>query len=354
MNFVKNTNGSFTLSGKPFRFVGANVYELANVDPTITKKIIDESAEAGFKALRFWLFENKPVKEQIKKLTEICDAVNPYGIKLIVSLADKWGYLQYYKIDEDWYTEGYQSNYLKYVKALTGEMAARNEIMIWELINEPETDNFNVFYDFTKAVSEGIKCINTNHLLSVGTVGGIGDKFGSYFSVLKKGNFKKLYALDSIDAVSLHDYSYDSGVFERLDMLYRFKGELKNAGRYSRIGSLIEKPFAGLDKNFLKNGKLVRFPLTLRWLWNIYNNKDISFACKIGKPVYIGEIGFKNIQGRERTKIMELDIESKFKKGVGGYMLWSFESGGWNKDGHDYGFGLGEGFEEVVKKWNLI
>jgi hypothetical protein len=33
-------------------------------------------------------------------------------------------------------------------------------------------------------------------------------------------------------------------------------------------------------------------------------------------------------------------------------MLWSFEAQGWNKDGHDYGFGLGEGFEEVVKKWN--
>ncbi|MEO8513472.1 MAG: cellulase family glycosylhydrolase, partial [Ignavibacteria bacterium] len=354
LKFVQNINGRFSLDGKPFRFIGANVYELANLESSITKKIIAESAEAGFKVLRFWFFENKPVKEQIRKLNEICSAVNPYGIKLIISLADKWGYLQNYKIDERWYKAGFKFAYSKYVKALTKEFTDRDEIMIWELINEPETDNFDVFYNYVKSASEEIKSVNTNHLLSVGTVGGVGDKFGSYFSVLKKSNFRKLYSLASLDAVSLHDYSYDSGIFERLDMLYRFKGEMKNAGRYSRIGSVIEKPFAGLDKNFLKNGKIVRFPLTLRWLWNIYNNRDISFARKIGKPVYIGEIGFKNIEGRERTKIMELDIESKFKKGVGGYMLWSFESGGWNKDGHDYGFGLGEGFEEVVKKWNMI
>ncbi len=352
--FVKNTNCSFSLYDKPFRFIGTNVYELANLGSTITKKIIEESAEAGFKVLRFWLFENKPVQEQIKKLNEICDAVQPYGIKLIVSLADKWGYLQYYKIDEDWYREGYQSNYLRYVKALTGELDNRNEIMIWELINEPETDSFDVFYDFAKITSEEIKSVNSNHMLSVGTVGGVGDKFGSNFSIFKKSNFRKLYSLETLDAISLHDYSYDSGLFERLDMLYRFKGELRKAGRYSRIGGSIEKPFAWLDKLFLKNGKLFRFPLTLRWLWNIYNKKDINFAKEAGKPVYLGEIGFKNMPGRNRIKIMELDIESKFKSGVGGYVLWSFESGGWNKDGHDYGFGLGEGFEEVVKMWNAL
>jgi endo-1,4-beta-mannosidase len=225
--------------------------------------------------------------------------------------------------------------------------------MIWELINEPETDNFNIFYDFAKAASEEIKSVNTNHMLSVGTVGGVGDKFGSYFSIFKKSSLRKLYSLGSLDAISLHDYSYDSSLFERLDILYRFKGELKKAEKYSKIGGSIEKPFAGLDKYFLKKGKLIRFPLTLRWLWNIYNNRDISFAQKTGKPVYLGEVGFKKIAGRDRIKILELDIESKFGKGVGGYMLWSFESQGWNKDGHDYGYGLGEGFGEVVRKWNL-
>ncbi len=353
-SFVKVNNSAFHLSGKPFRFVGANVYELANVESSITKKIIEDAASAGFSVLRFWLFENKPVNEQVSKLNEICDAANPYGIKLIVSLADKWGYLQNYKIDEAWYKGGYRDDYLKYVKAITGEFKNRSEIMIWELINEPETDYFDIFYEFAKTASEEIKSVNSNHLLSVGTVGGIGDKFGSYLSVFKKSNFRKLYSLNSLDTVSLHDYSYDSGIFERLDILYRFKGELKKAERYSGLGSRIEKPFAGLDSYFLKKGKLVRFPLTLRWLWNIYNKRDVSFAKSINKPVYVGEIGFKNIPGRDRVKIMDLDIVSKFKNGITGIMLWSFEAQGWNKDGHDYGFSMGEGIEEVVKKWNNI
>jgi len=351
-DFVKNTNGNFTFGNKPFRFVGTNVYELANLESGITKKIIDDSAEAGFTVLRFWLFENKPITGVIKKLNEICDAVNPCGIKLIISLADKWGYLQNYKIDEAWYKGGYRSEYLKYVKTITGEFKHRPEIMIWELINEPETDDFNVFYDFARVSSEEIKRVNENQMLSVGTVGGVGDKFGSYFSVFNKSNFRKLYSLNSLDAVSLHDYSYDSGLFERLDILYRFKGEPKKAERYSRLGNSIEKPFAGMDGYFLMKGKLFRFPLTLRWIWNIYNSRDISFARSVGKPVYIGEIGFKNIPGRNRISIMDLDITEKFNAGVGGIMLWSFEAQGWNKDGHDYGFGLGEGIEEIVKKWN--
>src|SRR5690349_17792718 len=116
MGFVKNLSGRFILDGSEFRFVGANVYELANLDTGITNRIIEDAAEFGFTALRFWLFENKPVGDQIKKLNEICDAVRPYGIKLIVSLADKWGYLQNYKIDEEWYKGGFRNGYLKYAK----------------------------------------------------------------------------------------------------------------------------------------------------------------------------------------------------------------------------------------------
>ncbi len=99
--FVKNIGGIFSLGSKPFRFVGANVYELANVDPTVTKSMVRDSAAMGFKVLRFWLFKNRETGELISKLKEICDLVKPYGIKLIVSLADKWGYLQNFKIDDN-------------------------------------------------------------------------------------------------------------------------------------------------------------------------------------------------------------------------------------------------------------
>jgi endo-1,4-beta-mannosidase len=350
--YVKNIDGNFSLNGKPFRFIGANVYELANLDTGITSKIIEDSVTCGFKALRFWLFQNKETAQQIKKLNEICNTVKPHGIKLIVSLSDKWGYLQNYKINEEWYRAGYKNEYLGYVKTITGECKERDEIIIWELINEPETDSFKSFYDFVKHTSEEIKSVNPNHLLSTGTVGGVGDKFGNYFSVFKKSNFRNLYSLPGLDAVSIHDYSYDSGIFERLDVLHRFKGTEKMANLYGKLSNIINIPFDKIDEHYLKKNNLIHIPLTLRGLWNSYNKNDIKFAKKINKPVYIGEIGFKLNAKRDRKKILELDIEKKFSMGVSGYMLWSFEAQGWSKDGHNYGFGLNDGFGDIIIKWN--
>lgn len=350
--YVQNINGSFSLGGKLFRFIGANVFELANIESDVTRRVIDDAVKAGFKVLRFWLFQNRETGLIINKLNEICDMVRPHGIKLIVSLADKWGYLQNYKIDEPWYESGYKNEYLKYVTEVTSSCKDREEIMIWELINEPETDSFQSIYDFAKHVSEEIKSADPNHLLSIGTVGGIGDKFGGMLSVFKKSNFRKLYALRSIDAISLHDYSYDSGIFERLDMLYRFKGNAERGAIYGRIGEVIDSPFQKFDSWYLNRGKLAHFPVTLRGIWNSLNKKDIKFAKKMNKPVYIGEVGFKNFLKRDRAKILDADIREKFSLGIGGYMLWSFESQGWNNDGHGYGFGLKDGFEEVINKWN--
>lgn len=349
--FVKTHNGGFTLKGMPFRFIGANVYELANIETNITKAVIEDAVKTGFTVLRFWLFQNRETKLIINKLNEICDIVNPYGIKLIISLADKWGYLQNYKIDESWYTTGYKNEYLKYVKEVTSACKERDEIMIWELINEPEADSFEPFYNFVKHTCEEIKSGNQNHMLSLGTVGGIGDKFGSWLSIFRKSNFRKLYSLSSIDAVSLHDYSYDSALFERLEIFYRFKGNEKRANMYAKLGRTANPPFDKLDNRYLAQSKLVRVPLTLRSVWNRYNKKDIRFAQKTGKPVYIGEVGFKKNHLLSRNKILELDINEKFKMGVCGYVLWSFETQGRNNDGHGYGFGPGDGFEEVIRKW---
>ncbi len=350
--FVTVSNGNFVLNGMRFRFVGANVYELANVEPMITRAIMDDAVTAGFLVLRFWLFQNKKTEDLIKKMNEICDLAAERGLKLIVSLSDKWGYLQNYKIDEDWYKSGYKNEYLSYVKEVTFALKNRDEIIIWELINEPETDTFESFYRFAEHVSAELKTISPNHLFSTGTVGGIGDKFGSYFSVFKKSNFRRLYSIETLDTISIHDYSYDSGIFERLDVLYRFKGDAKRAALFGSVAGISGKPFEKLDARYLRKNKLIRVPLTMRRVWNNYIKKDLDFALSIGKPLYIGEVGFKSHTNRDRSKILDLDIAEKFSMGVSGYMLWSFQAQGWSNDGHNYGFGLGEGFEEVVKKRN--
>jgi endo-1,4-beta-mannosidase len=350
--FVKNIRGNFVLEGKTFRFIGANMYEIADVEPQVTKAAIRDADSQGFRVLRFWLFENRQVKEQLSRLNIICDEAGRYGIKLIISLADKWGYLQNYRTDEKWYESGYKGGYLDYVKRIVSGAKHRREIMIWELINEPMTGSFETFYDFAKHVSEEIKTVNENHLVSIGTVGGIGDKFGGYFSIFKRSNFEKIYNLPSLDAVSLHDYSYDSGIFERFDVLNRLNGNYRTAAIFEKINELLCKFFNKIDESYLKRGILIYPPLMLRQIWNSFNKKNIEFAKNINKPVYIGEAGFKRNSRRNRLKILDIDIGNKFAIGVSGYVLWSFESQGCSNDGHGYGFGLEDGFGEVVKKWN--
>jgi len=352
--FVKNTGGEFTIAGKPFRFIGANVYEAANVERDVMKGIISEAAIEGFKVLRFWLFENRGIDEQLIRLNAICDEANSIDMKLIVSLADKWGYLQNYTTDEKWYESNYKGEYLDYVKGIVSGAKHRNEIMIWELINEPMTESFETFHNFAKHVSEEIKTVNENHLVSIGTVGGIGDKFGGYFSIFKRSNFEKIYNLPSLDAVSLHDYSYDAGILERLDVLNRLNGNYRTAAIFEKTNELLNKFFNKADEAYLKRDRLIYPPLTLRQIWNSFNKKNIEFAKSINKPVYIGEAGFKRNSRRNRLKILDIDIMNKFASGVSGYMLWSFESQGCNNDGHGYGFGNDDGFGEVVKKWNEL
>lgn len=352
MGFTTSKEGKFFNEGGEFRFIGCNMYELAYLDAPTSAKMIKDAADEGFSVIRFWAFQTAEQEEFKDKLKEICEEVKKYDIKIIPVLADKWGYLQSYKIDNEWYKGGYKKDYIPYIKDLARSFKEHDSILLWELINEPVNDSYEAFHSFAEDASERFKEVNSNHLLSIGTVGGIGDKFGGEFSRFSLKNFKRLYSIPSLDAVSLHDYSYDSAVFERIDMYYRLEGDYYKAKFFGKADAILSKISFQLDKLFLKRNKLISLPLTLRWLWEIYNARQIKMAKELNKPVYLGEVGFKKHRGIDRRKILELDLQRKFKQGISGYLLWSFEAQGWSNDGHDYGFKIEDGFGEVVKRMN--
>src|SRR5690606_14899923 len=121
--------------------------------------------------------------------------------------------------------EGYKTTYLDFALNMVTSLRDRKEIILWEIINEPESDSFEIFYKFVKDVAEQIKKNDPNHLLSIGTIGGLGSKYGGEFSRFSTKNFRKLYEINELDAVSVHDYSFDATMAERMDTLYRFKGK---------------------------------------------------------------------------------------------------------------------------------
>lgn len=326
------------------------MYELANVDSVTTLAMLKDAASEAFSVVRFWAFE--PMEKN--KLKEICDISKTLNLKIIPVLADTWGYLQNYKIDDEWYKTGYKTNYLKYVKDIVSNFKDRDEIMLWELINEPVNNSFPDMYNFAKDASENIKESDPNHLISIGTIGGIGDKFGDQLSRFNVSNFEKLYSIKTLDAISIHDYSFNSTILERLDILYRLKGKVNSADYFQRFDTFLNSIPQNFDKFTLhKFDRTYDFPLSLRNIWRNYNMKNIRIAKKLNKPIYIGEVGFKKSMGDYRKLILEQELKRYFKTGISGVLLWSFESQGRSLDGHDYGFGVEDRFGEVAKKFNI-
>lgn len=345
--FIRINNGSFFLGPEVFRFIGCNMYELANVESGIAESMLKDAAGEGFKVVRFWAFE--PVDKS--KLRVITDVSRNLELKLIPVLADTWGFLQNYKIDGKWYKDGYRKNYLAYVKDIVDEFRKCPEILIWELINEPTSDSFSDIYNFAKDVSLILKNISPEHLFSLGTIGGIGDKFGNFFSRLNHKYFEELYSIDSLDAVSLHDYSFNSTLFERLDILFRLKGNYRLArifGKAEKLFNFLPESFDKLTLN--KFNKTFDFPLTFRKIWRSYNSRNILTARMLKKPVYVGETGIKKRMNNLRPVILENEIRRYFSEGIAGVLLWSFEACGKSLDGHDYGFNENDLFGNVVKK----
>jgi hypothetical protein len=98
----------------------------------------------------------------------------------------------------------------------------------------------------------------------------------------------------------------------------------------------------------------ITVPLTLKWLWRKYIDKNILMAEELKKPFYLGEIGYKNNLKLDRKKIIDAEIERYFNKGIDGYILWSFEAQGWSKDGHNYGFSKKDGFKDIIVNRNKL
>lgn len=317
-------------------FFGCNMYELAKVDNTTSELMLRDAKAYGFDTVRFWCFYPTPAE----KLQFLISCAKKYSLKLIPVLADRWNYNQKFEINSEWYKNGYEGIYLPYVLNLISQFKHCEEILIWELINEPETKKFEYLCNFVSDVTKKIKEVNSNHFISIGTIGGIGDKFGSQFSRFNSSLFEKLYSIKGLDIVSIHDYSYDATLLDRIEIHFYFKGK-ENVAKFFNT---LNKPFVWIrglwDYFCLQNfNKIVSNPLSVRWFWRHQIKKNIETANSLNKQIYIGEIGYKSYNGNFRKNLIKHDRIRYNTEGVNGYLLWSYEAKGKSKDGHGYGFG---------------
>jgi mannan endo-1,4-beta-mannosidase len=294
--FVTRQGNQLVLDGKPYTFAGANQYYLFFKDQRMADDVFRTAKDLGMNALRTWAFceggahdgfcfQPKPGvydEATFRNLDYAIYKAGKEGIKLILPLANNWGghdhfggidqYLSWVSGSlghDDFYDnkevrelyKKYVSYVLNRVNTYTG-VAYKDDptILMWELINEPraQTDNSKMI-KWVNEMADYVKRLDPNHLVANG---GEGDYSTPYLELNSSPN---------IDIVSIHLYPEAWGF------------SLQDAANYLRR--------------------------------NIQNARKV-----LGKPVYVGEFGFRGIENR--TEVYTEWYKIMHEEGVSGALVW--------------------------------
>lgn len=242
-SFVETSGTQFVLGNAPFYFNGSNQYYLMYKPEAMADDFFARAKALNLKVVRTWMFCNgssthdgvcinqksgtsfilvKPESERtdaekaiIKRSFELFDnyvaQAEANDMRLVLALSDYWDYFG--KI-EDYGSYGSASgralfktfitNLLNHVNPLTGKAYKDDPtIMMWELANEPRftTSNLPDFKVWVADIAAHIKSIAPNQLVSIGSESSFGlasdDSYAALVDLNKDPN---------VDAISAHLY----------------------------------------------------------------------------------------------------------------------------------------------------
>lgn len=360
MGFVTREGTQFMLDGKPFKFVGFNLFDAANTyfpdqnkvgyscprdngwwTNIFTEQDLDTAmqfmkANGGATVLRFWAFQRYTNGgTDWSGIDKVIRVAKKNGFKLLPVLEDGPGYCTYpepqgnakWKLGGDtWYSTGYkqlQGNYKltypDFVKAIVTRYKDEPAILGWAMMNEADTslrvNGKSVLVGFATDIGNLIKANDPNHLVTVGTQ-------SNGASGASGADFNDVYGIPTVDFTELHDWPYWAG------------------GDYFPLpGSSDGKTLP--DVNSPDCTKTYQAKLAC----------SIANSIKtIKKPVIIGEVGVRAKQDTftdpvtaealdvvkqrlRRANIIDAKMKAFFDNGGAGYVIWQ-----WNKviDGEGY------------------
>ncbi|MFN8672317.1 MAG: cellulase family glycosylhydrolase [Candidatus Sericytochromatia bacterium] len=303
-------NGKIMVNDKEFKMSGINVYDLAAVanDQKELEKTLKLISDSGANTVRFMALSSYP-KENYAKILDTSKNMG-LDLKFVVTFGNHWQHCEKpeeAKVkDDNWYKNDYKKNYLPHVKESVQSLMTKDNLLMLELMNEPDAqhDNLKTFADdvssqIRELYNDYDKQHNSNiprHLISLGTDAmaiGVAGYEKSYAKGLQGHDYKDIYGLPNIDVVTAHDYTYDkSYVTTPTDLSNTFKQHIKH-------------------------------------------------AKELNKPFFLGEIGIKTNKDRApdgAMNIMKERLELYKKENISGALLWGPQPNGHAVDGDGFGF----------------
>ncbi|MFP2909738.1 Ig-like domain-containing protein [Pyxidicoccus sp. 3LFB2] len=207
-NFLYRQGKQLYLNGAPYQMVGVNAFSLTGCGAFPNAAQLDAffAGQRPNSLTRTWAFR----PQGLANLEKVVAAAEKYNQKLILTLADGRSYCGewdgYNGSDgsgkqPSWYSGGYRTNYIPWVRQVVTRFKDSASVGMWELINEPGDADTATIKAFFNDASNTIRAIDPNHLISSGS--------WAPWAYGGEAGFQSLHDLPNIDVGSLHEYDYD-------------------------------------------------------------------------------------------------------------------------------------------------
>jgi hypothetical protein len=246
--YVHREGSSLLLHGKPYRFLGADQYSMAWTpcpDGAFASQV--PALTAGFdglvpmkvNAMRFFAYQSFAGASgtDYSSFDNAVEYARRAGIRLIFVLAGMQSYGCGGEADTEgtWFAGGYQNPYgnealsfVDYVSGLVTHFRDEPTVLAWELVHEASCTSFADLWGFVSDMSQQIKAIDGNHLLSPGVDDGTSP--ATINTGGASSDYGQLHAIAEVDLVDIHDFNAPDA------------GMPANAGTDVQIAALLDKP----------------------------------------------------------------------------------------------------------------
>lgn len=322
-SLVTRTGTQFQLDGKPFRFVGFNLFDAASTPaytcaswPRYTDAELDAAFgymhdRAGATVVRFWAYQ--PYTQggtDFGGVDRVLEAARAHHMRVLPVLEDGPGYCttgpsgqaKYAVGNGTWYLSGYRRPYgtaklsfRDYARVVTTRYRGNPTILGWSMMNEAETSRRGArgqsgLLDFARDMAQVIKAADPTHLLTVGTQSNSAPGASGT-------DFAQVYGISQVDFTEVHDWASRGSDTEPIP------GVAGDGGLPSPNSPGCQAITAPVACSFAIAGRV------------------------LDKPMVVGEAGIAANTDAERARRADLlgaKMDAAFAHGVAGYLVWQF------------------------------